>query len=73
MVLRIKNVDIVTIDEENRVIEKSNIYIEDGMITHMGDEIVGLEVEDTIDGSNKAALPGIFSWRKWEKVPRNQE
>jgi 5-methylthioadenosine/S-adenosylhomocysteine deaminase len=61
MVLRIKNVDIVTIDEENRVIEKSNIYIEDGMITHMGDEIVGLEVEDTIDGSNKAALPGLVN------------
>ena len=61
MVLRIKNVDIVTIDEENRVIEKSNIYIEDGMITHMGDEIVGLEVEDTIDGSNMAALPGLVN------------
>jgi 5-methylthioadenosine/S-adenosylhomocysteine deaminase len=61
MVLRIKNVDIVTIDEENRVVEKSNIYIEDGMITHMGDEIVGLEVEDTIDGSNMAALPGLVN------------
>jgi len=61
MVLRIKNVDIVTIDEENRVIEKSNIYIEDGMITHMGDEIVGLEVEDTIDASNMAALPGLVN------------
>jgi 5-methylthioadenosine/S-adenosylhomocysteine deaminase len=51
----------VTIDEENRVVEKSNIYIEDGMITHMGDEIVGLEVEDTIDGSNMAALPGLVN------------
>ncbi len=61
MVLRIKNVDIVTIDQENRIIENSNIYIEDGIITHIGDEVLGIEVKDTIDGRNKAALPGLVN------------
>ncbi|MCR3954873.1 MAG: amidohydrolase [Gudongella sp.] len=61
MTLRIENVDIVTIDRENRIIENSNIYIQDGIITHIGDEIIGLDVEETIDGRNMAALPGLVN------------
>ena len=61
MTLRIENVDIVTIDKENRIMENSNIYIQDGIITHIGDEIFGLDVEETIDGRNMAALPGLVN------------
>ncbi|WP_409228753.1 amidohydrolase [Gudongella sp. SC589] len=61
MVLRIKNVDIVTVDEKNRILNNSNIYIENGIIIHLGDEIPGIEIDETIDGRNKAALPGLVN------------
>lgn len=61
MTLRIKNVDIVTVDEGNQIVDNSNIYIQDGIIIHIGDEIQGVEVKETIDGRNMAALPGLVN------------
>ncbi|WP_422486842.1 amidohydrolase [Gudongella sp. DL1XJH-153] len=61
MRLRIKNVDIVTIDSDNQIIMDGNIYIEDEIITHIGEELKEYKVDETIDGKHMIALPGLIN------------
>ena len=61
MGVRIKNVDILTVDHNNRIIENSNIYIKDDLIIHIGDERTDLEGYEVIEGENKVALPGLIN------------
>lgn len=61
MRLRIKNVDIVTIDSDNQIIMDGNIYIEDEIITHIGEELKEYKADETIDGKHMIALPGLIN------------
>ncbi|MDD2371558.1 MAG: 8-oxoguanine deaminase [Firmicutes bacterium] len=58
--LLIKNIkSIVTVDDEDRVLNNSNIYIVDGVIKHIGKEV--FEADEVIDGSNYYAYPGLIN------------
>lgn len=63
MKILIKNVDIVTMDEQNKFYDRSNIVIEDNIITHIGDieEIDKNKVDYVIEGLNKLAMPGLIN------------
>lgn len=58
--LLIKNIkSIVTVDDQDRVLEGENIYIEDGVIKHIGKEV--FPADEVIDGSNYYAYPGLIN------------
>ena len=61
MKILIKNVDILAVDEKDRGVFNSNIYIVDDKIEYIGDEIENLEVHRVIDGKNKLAMPGLIN------------
>ena len=63
MKILIKNVDIVTMNEQNQFYERSNIVIEDNIITHIGDigDIDKNKVDYEIEGLNKLAMPGLIN------------
>ncbi len=63
MRILIKNVDIVTMNEQNGFYENSNIVIEDNIITHLGNiqEIDKIKVDYIIEGTNKLAMPGLIN------------
>jgi len=48
-------------DGEERAIYKTNIYIQDKEITHIGQIREDIEVERVIDGRNKLAMPGLIN------------
>ena len=56
----IKNLKaIVTVDDEDRVLENENIYIEDGVIKYIGKDVK--EADEVIDGTNHYAYPGLVN------------
>ncbi len=58
--LLIKNIkSIITVDNEDRILNNSNIYIVDGVIKHIGKEV--FEADEVIDGSNYYAYPGLIN------------
>jgi len=58
--LLIKNISkIVTVDDEDRVLENQNIYIEDGIIQYIGTEM--RMSDDIIDGRGMFAYPGLIN------------
>ncbi len=63
MRILIKNVDIVTMNEQNGFYENSNIVIEDNIITHIGniEEIDKIKADYIIEGTNKLAMPGLIN------------
>ncbi|HLS54377.1 MAG TPA: amidohydrolase [Tissierellaceae bacterium] len=61
MSILIKNVDLIPMDGEERAIYKTNIYIQDKEITHIGQIREDIEVERVIDGRNKLAMPGLIN------------
>jgi putative selenium metabolism protein SsnA len=64
MSLLVKNVTILTFDEENRVIEGGALYIEDGLIKEVG-KTSDLERKyrdsPSIDGMEKVLIPGLIN------------
>lgn len=61
MSILIKNVDLLSMDGKNELIEGTNIYISDNKIEHIGELIDDIEVEKVIDGNNKLAMPGLIN------------
>ncbi|MGM0396225.1 MAG: amidohydrolase [Bacillota bacterium] len=61
MGLEIKNVNIVTMDASNRIIKNGYIYIEDGKIIHLGEELRSYRAKETLDGRNMTAMPGLIN------------
>lgn len=58
--LLIKNIrSIVTVDDQDRVLKDSNIYIVDGVIRHIGKEV--FPADEVIDGSGHYAYPGLVN------------
>ncbi len=61
MGLRIKNIDIVTMNSENKIIMNGNIYIENGIITHIGEELKEYKADETFNGRHMIAMPGMIN------------
>lgn len=56
----IKNLNaIVTVDEEDNLLENQNIYIENGVIEYIGKELK--EADEIINGTNHYAYPGLVN------------
>lgn len=61
MKILIKNVNLVPMDGKNKVIENTNIYIENDNITYIGELKNDIKVDRTIDGRGKVAMPGLIN------------
>ncbi len=61
MNILIKNIDLVSMDGKNELIENTNIYVVDNKIIHIGEIREDLQVEKIIDGKNKIAMPGLIN------------
>lgn len=61
MSLLIKNVTLIPMNGEEEVIENTNIYIKEDKITYIGELKEELEVDKTIDGKNRVAMPGLVN------------
>jgi 5-methylthioadenosine/S-adenosylhomocysteine deaminase len=57
----IKHLEIVTLDETGTILHDADLVIEDGRITHVGQVPDGLSVDEVVDGSGRAALPGLVN------------
>jgi len=59
--LLITNAQVVTLDDENRVLENGSIYIEDTKIVDVGNfDIDSYTPERTIDAGGKLVMPGLI-------------
>lgn len=61
MNILIKAIDIIPVNGKDEVINNTNLYIEDGKVTHIGDLIQDKKVEKIIDGKNKLLMPGLIN------------
>lgn len=59
--LLIKNVDILTLDAQDRVLKNSTLAIEGKTIVGVGDIPSDFVATETIDAANHLALPGFFN------------
>ena len=50
---------LVTCDAQNTVLEHVNVFIEDGVIRHIGAE--EFEADEVLDGSHMAMYPGLVN------------
>jgi 5-methylthioadenosine/S-adenosylhomocysteine deaminase len=57
----IKDLHIVTLDDKGRLLERADLAIEDGQIAYVGSCPPAFQPDETVDGHNKAALPGLVN------------
>lgn len=58
--LLVKNVrHLVTCDDNDRLLENTNVYVQDGVITYIGNE--EKTADDVIDASNMVMYPGLIN------------
>ena len=57
----IKNIDVVTVNEEFEVLRNSNIYIRENKIYHLGSKLEDFSPDKIIDGKNQVAMPGLIN------------
>lgn len=57
----IRGLSIVTLDEEGTIFESADLLITDGHIVQVGDLTDSLQVDETLDGHGKAAMPGLVN------------
>ena len=59
--LLIANAQLVTLDDDNRVIDGGSIYVEDGKIVDVGKlDAEALDADRTIDAAGKLVMPGLI-------------
>ena len=64
MNILVKNIDVVTCDESNRVIKNTNIGIKENYIYFIGgdeEKLKEFKADKVIDGKNKLAMPGLIN------------
>ena len=61
MNILIKNIDVIPVNGKDQILSKTNLYIEDGKISHIGDLKEDIKVEKIIDGKNKLLMPGLVN------------
>ncbi|NJN43919.1 MAG: amidohydrolase, partial [Anaerolineae bacterium] len=57
----IKNVDVITLDKKGTILRNSNIAIQGKTILAVGDIPSDFVPDETVDGHNHVALPGLFN------------
>ncbi len=57
----IRNLEIVTLDEAGTIHHRAALVIREGRIAHVGAAPPDLQADEVIDGSGRAALPGLFN------------
>ncbi|MBN1119945.1 MAG: amidohydrolase [Anaerolineae bacterium] len=60
-VIHIRNVDIVTLDEQGTIHHNADLVIRDGKIESVGKAPADLTADQTVDGSHHAVLPGFVN------------
>jgi putative selenium metabolism protein SsnA len=59
--LLIRNAQVVTLDDEDRVIAGGSVYVEDGRIMDVGDlDAEALDPDRTIDADGRLLMPGLI-------------
>ena len=59
--LLIKNAQVVTLDDEDRVIDGGSVYVDDGRIEAVGNlDVDALNPDRTIDAGGKLLMPGLI-------------
>ena len=61
MSILIKNIDLLSMDEERDLVKNTNIYINGDRIDHIGELKDDIDVDRVIDGKNKLAMPGLVN------------
>ena len=61
MRILISNTTAITLDDEDRILERADIAIDDGTIHALGDVPEGFQPDQVIDGRKRVALPGFFN------------
>lgn len=57
----IKGITAIPVTERGLVLENTNIYVEDGRFTWIGEERSDFAAEKVIDGTGKLAIPGLIN------------
>ena len=57
----IKNVNIVTLDMNGRVLKDASLLIEDKKISALGDLKEDVQADEIVDAGGKAVMPGLFN------------
>lgn len=57
----IKDATILTMDDENLLLEGQNLYIKENRIFHIGDKLDDFVAEKEIDASKKILMPGLIN------------
>ncbi|MEG1416700.1 MAG: amidohydrolase family protein, partial [Clostridium sp.] len=60
MKILIKNTTIITVNEENKVLNNTDIGIDNGKIVFIGEKS-DFKADKIIDGSEKVAMPGLIN------------
>src|SRR3972149_4348788 len=59
--LHIRNLEIVTLDQEGTLHHGADLVAQNGRITHLGPTPADLQAGEVVDGRGKAALPGLVN------------
>lgn len=57
----IKNVKILTLDDQGTIFDDADLVIEDGIVIHVGQAPRELAAAEIIDGSGRVAMPGLVN------------
>jgi 5-methylthioadenosine/S-adenosylhomocysteine deaminase len=57
----IRHLEIVTLDAVGTIYHDADLVIHDGRIAHVGPALTDLQADEVIDGSGRAAMPGLFN------------
>lgn len=61
MAILIKDIDLLPMDDSKDILYRTNLYIKDKTIYHIGDIREDIEVSRIIEGKNKLAMPGLVN------------
>lgn len=61
MNILIKNIDIIPVDGNDELLKSTNLYIEKGKISHIGELKDNIGVDKIIEGKNKLLMPGLIN------------
>ena len=59
--IHIRRLEIVTLDDEGTIHHDADLVIRDGRIAHVGQAPDDLRADEVIDGSGRAAMPGLVN------------
>lgn len=57
----IKNATVLTMDEEQMILDNTNLYIKGNRIFHIGEVLNDFEAEKVIDADKKVVMPGLIN------------